>query len=333
MKSEKNDGDNPNVRHLSARNRRIAYSLLHLITLCLFCALAGWFYFERFAPQYESVPLNWHYFLLSVVTAGAGFFAQSFVFAQIARSYSVRLGLLESYWLALANGFLNYLPAKAGLFARGGYLKVVYDMAITTYAVLLARTQGLLLLAAGFIGIVVLYGAWPRYGESSTISLLAGALSAMMLLGVAAFLPSFYSQLVWLLPTRLHRFLRLPIQSKGQVGLLSAGRLGTAAVAVTMIGGFRLLLVSESIGVALGPTAALVMQSAMMAGTVISLMPANVGIREGLLIGVAAMLGVDLELATAIALFDRLTIMALVLTCGPLAGAFLAVRLRKAASH
>ena len=206
------------------------------------------------------------------------------------------------HWVAL---FLNFLPMKAGMIARAAYLKKTYGFGYLDLAAILA---GHLLLAFGMAGVlgwlsILIVPVAPGY-----FPLLALGFSAMFCLPFLAWwFPGSLIEVFekWL--PRLGRWVKKAwmawsVFRENRKPLIRA----LPFVAGTFIAiAWRMEMVYRSFGVDMSFFGGLLLATAAMVLRKLSIIPGNLGIREGFLTVIAGLLGVDSQIAFIGTLLDR----------------------------
>jgi len=251
---------------------------------------------------------------------------QGLCFAQVARIFDLRLSLREWLGLSALNTMANYtLPASGGAVLRAAYLRQRHGLPLTDYAALLASSQTVVFGCAAGFGLVMLM----------VRRLTSGVLEGGLLLAFAAALTiSVAASLVvpraagagWLdriprLASLLRRFgsgfERWPRRR------LTAAGFGVWFLVTLILSGVRLDVAFSAIGTPVELERVLLIQAVISVFSIVSLTPGNLGIREGLAVLTANLLGIDAGLALLASLVDRAATLLVVFATGSLASHFL----------
>jgi len=206
------------------------------------------------------------------------------------------------HWIGL---LYNFLPLKAGMVIRAAYLKKVYQFPYLAFAAVLVGQLLLSLVLSGIVGGTVLFflEVPPDY-----LNLVLAGYGAMFLLPMV----------FWFLPHSLVAFIQNKVPLLGRVLVKpwqawisfrknsDALVLATPFVLVTLLVlGARLMFVYRSLGVEMSLLTGLLMATASMALQKMSILPGNLGVREGFLTIIAGLVGVDTQVAFLGSLIDR----------------------------
>lgn len=234
------------------------------------------------------------------------------------RIFNTHLPYLESFSLVVSNNFLNYFPAKAGLAARGIYLRTIHGLPLSHYTAVTISAQLLHLLIAALIGTIVgalLTQTLPySYGLHSIIA-------AFLILGLA-------STAILILSRRISIWLRRSSLGLRFSTFADAPSFTTAPKALAVYSALilltfflmslRLWLSFDVSGIRLSALQVLFIQTAAAVTIAFSVLPGNIGIREGVIVGIGAVLGLSPSMVLTAALLDRLSALVISFTAGPL---------------
>jgi len=263
----------------------------------------------------KQVPLS-HIFILIFIGL-FGILINAFQFKVIANVFNIKLNFNEWFGLSSVNTMYSYLlPAKAGLAVRGLYLKKKYNFPYALSTSLLAGSYLITFLITALISTVLC--AW--FFSKGTLALPFFAIPVGMLMGFSALL-------FWLLQlnsenttseNRIFRFIQ-----KAHKGLQffknrprSLFVLSVLQLSVIMVNTFRLAFAFYLLNIHVDFTQLLFIQSFVVFATIVTLLPANLVVKEGIVGFSAGFLGLTLESALLGALFDRVIIMLLVFLLG-----------------
>lgn len=303
-----------------ARARRPVVWIVQLIGIGALIALVFWLYADRlsvsdFAPLFGSP-----FFVLAASMYLGGLTLQALLLGTVLGNARGRLPVSEAVLVTLASSFLNYIPGKPGLFFKVGFLRSARGIPIALSAACLAHAQILLFASAGAIGILgISLLAVATEVESRwlyLLPLLCGMLLLPELLQRVASNPTataFFGAALRRVAGREEAY------EEASGGRLITPALATLALASIAAGVFRLLLVATLVGAELSLGGAMLLQSVATASFVISLLPGNLGVREGAIVAIAITFGWESRLAVFFALADRLAAVPVVFVLGPIA--------------
>lgn len=296
-------------------NGRLA-PLLHWIFLGAVIASLVW-YIGREPQQYEA--------LLALPIAAVALLLGSSLLVLgvlgwhlrvITGVYGVRLRRGEAFHLAASNAFLNYLPAKAGLLARGVYLGVVHSLSAADYLAASVMGQLLSVLASAVVGSALAL-TLAVSGDNGALLYVAGLLGLATIAVMGAFLASGVLTRIPA-PRRLRDFTRR--MAKGVAlwrhnGQAAAWSLCLALAALILFAA-RLWIAFAAAGTTPGIMDVLVLQACLGVGFAFSILPGNLGLREGALVTVAVLLGLDPTLSLTAAVLDRVASLVVIVPLG-----------------
>lgn len=227
-------------------------------------------------------------------------------FNEAARTYGLQLSRIEWYGLSITNTMLNYaLPARGGTLARAAYMKSRYGLSLTRFASLTASSQLLMLATACLLGLAL--SLWVT-SEGSAVPIGVYATLLGLLGGVVV---------IYALVTRVRPSTMDKSRWRGRLGTFADGfrdwsrspasafRYIALGVVWAMLQGIRLWLAFAAIGVEVSVGHILLIQSLVVVSGTLSVIPGNLGLKEGVTALGAALLGLDPSLALVASLLDR----------------------------
>lgn len=254
--------------------------------------------------------------LVGIVTLGAVSLillgvAQWILFRDLARG----LRVADSVQLAISLNFLNYLPAKAGLFGRGAYLHRVHSVAVNDYIGLTVRSKLITLAATSAVAAVVGFASAPI--DNGPWIWVAGGLTLVTLISVGVYFCGHwaltFTERLPLIPW-LSQHLRY--QQK-PLGVSVIGRFSGLVIAAMFCRAARLYVIFAVLEHPLDPAAVVVMEAANGVIALVGLMPGNLGLREGGLASLAVAFGVPWHTVVPAVLLDRLATLVVPFAIGP----------------
>ena len=245
-------------------------------------------------------------------------------FRMMLAMFSVSIPMRIWFGLTFSNSMLNYLPARAGLVARAAYLNRQHGMPLGDYMTLTLSTQIVNIAIASLLGLASTVDTGVVFASSPLLWIFAGTLAAAS----AGFV------LVVVFPIRAigSRFLEqhvVPVQ-KGFALWRKRRRVATGFILLGLLlilaSTLRLWMAFVAIGADATFMQVLAMQALASMSVVISIAPGNLGIHEGVLVFVGALLGMDPSVCLLAGLVDRIVVMVWVFLLG---GASMLVLIRE----
>jgi len=235
--------------------------------------------------------------------------------------YGTQISLTVAYQLAVANNLLNYLPLKSGILGKGLYLKVRHGMTMGNFLAALTASQLLWTLVSAVIGLVVI-SVIVAITESSVDGMVY-LLAALMAGAVICSFILFYYPLVFvqLIPgNRLKSFFK---QCAKAISIWHPNSRLLWWYVATSCGLFlsfalKIWFSFRILGLEISILEACFFQACIAVGFTFSLVPGNLGLKEGVLVGLSALFQIDAESALVAALIDRTAILLPTLVLGPM---------------
>lgn len=230
---------------------------------------------------------------------------------------------VEGMSLATVNSLANLLPFAGGMVAKGVYLKRKYGLGYTRFLSATIALFVMMVAASGAVGLLTLAYIRGVLGREIPLLLVAGFL--VMLLGVA---------ILWLPPAlvprgrwaaRFAQFLDGWRFMRRQPGLLIALLLLQLGLIVVLAGRYWTAFHLMSQPVSLSDC--LLFAAATVLTQLVTITPDGLGIREGIVGGIATLLGFDIGVSVVAVTIDRLVSTAITIALGSLASYHLARRL------
>ena len=243
---------------------------------------------------------------LLILLAFAGLLAQTEQFRAALTVTDTEMGMVEATGLTAVNTMANYyIPARGGAVVRGVYMNTVHDMAASAYVVLTVATVAAGLGVAAVAGLVASIAlsftdadvGWEVFAAFVGVVVLLGAGLVVTLAGGKIFARS----------ERISRFV-------GQLGTVvalwrskprAAALLVFWTVVVLVAQSARLFVAFDSVGAPVDVLEMVLIGSLVSVSFVISLTPGNLGIKEGVTVVAAAIVGVETNVALVASLVDR----------------------------
>jgi uncharacterized membrane protein YbhN (UPF0104 family) len=251
------------------------------------------------------------------------FFGSGLINLFVYRNLGAPVTVVEALSLSAVNTLANLLPFAGGMVAKGVYLKRKFQLGYTRF---LSATMALFVImvaTSGAIGLATLVYRSLRPGHEVSPLLLSGF--AVMLLSVAVLWlpPSLVPRGRWAL--RFGQFLEGWRFMRRQPGLLALLLLLQLGLMFVLAGRYwtAFHLMSQPVTF----TDCLLFAAGTTLTQLVTITPDGLGIREGIVGGIAALLGFDLGVSVVAVTIDRLVSTALILAFGSAASYHLARRL------
>ncbi len=229
------------------------------------------------------------------------------------RAMGAILTLNESVGLAAVNTLANQLPFAGGLIAKGVYLKKQHQLAYTHF---LSATMALYVCfvsASGVVALIVLaYWTLARI-ENVPVALFFG-FASMVASAIFLYLPVGNFSLPGKLGKRLKQ-LSEGWRVLGQNGHLVLKMIGFQVIA-TLLFAARLWISFHTLSQNVSYTECLLFSSATVLTRLISIAPGGLGVREGIVAGLASVLGFDPGISAVAVGLDRLVATTVILVLG-----------------
>ena len=244
---------------------------------------------------------------LLILLAFAGLLAQTEQFRAALTVTDTEVGMVEATGLTAVNTMANYyIPARGGAVVRGVYMNTVHDMAASAYVVLTVAT-----VAAG-LGVAAIAGLGASIVLSFTDAdvgweVFAAFVGVVVLLGAGLVFVTLAGGKIFARSERISRFV-------GQLGTVvalwrskprAAALLVFWTVVVLVAQSARLFVAFDSVGAQVDVLEMVLIGSLVSVSFVISLTPGNLGIKEGVTVVAAAIVGVETNVALVASLVDR----------------------------
>jgi uncharacterized membrane protein YbhN (UPF0104 family) len=228
--------------------------------------------------------------------------AQALRFRVAARAFGASLGIQESLELTLVNGMAQlWAPARTGLLVRAAYLRASYGISLARYGALTITSELVLFVVAALLGAGCALAGSPSnpvIGGLFCLAVLAvaGVYVACDRLAVAGRNLPRVGERLDDFRTGLGVWRRHPVEAR---------RLAAWSTLVVALHGLRLAASFAAVGAAASLTDVMIIQAAVALSIFIAVTPGGLGMKEGVVVGVAAALGIDVGVAVLASLVDR----------------------------
>lgn len=272
-----------------------------------------------------------HLIILAFVAILPVFF-NAFAFKVNTSIFNIHLKLREWIGLSVTNTFYNYIfPARSGMAFRIAYLKKQYQFPVSSYLTFLSGAYLILFFVSSLSATVLCIGFFFQ-SEQFHSGFLYVSLGLLLSTGV------FLGMLNLLNPKLLSDQNRISLFLKNSIESFHYFKLNKNKLKYLFLCKFFFLLsislrlfVSYSVlGIHLSYMKLLLACSFLMFSMVISIIPGNLGIREGIIGIITNIMGLSIEDAMLGALLDRVVSMIIVFVLGIIFHYVLFVRNREA---
>ena len=229
--------------------------------------------------------------------------------------HNASLSILEAIKLDLSTAYLNYLPLKAGLFAKGAYLKKVHNIRYTDYVSISLSLTIIQMLTVGVLGTGISIYVNSGVFISSIFIALSTACILVLNIPKKSLKSKFFeknriSSLIadivvgWQILTSDSRFLAIVL---------------LLVCSATLTVGLRLVLCYSFLSLETGIAEILLISLASIPVRVIGIVPGAIGIREAVIGAFDLALGGNFQTGVIAASLDRLILLGCLFVLGPLA--------------
>jgi uncharacterized protein (TIRG00374 family) len=220
----------------------------------------------------------------------------------------------EGIGLGVINTLANQLPFAGGLIAKGVYLKQRHALAYTSFLSATGALYVCFVVANGFVGLIVLAFLTFVQGTNTAILLylsFLGMVGSFVLLWipdhVIDFLPADWEQ----------RFIQM-IEGWRMLSrdfLLVGGLVGLQIIA-TFVSAGRFWIAFHALSQDVTYAQCLLFSSATVLTRLVNIAPGGLGVREGIVAGVASLLGFDAGVSAVAVGIDRLVATSVIIVLG-----------------
>lgn len=275
------------------------------VVFSVFCIGVLAYYLVLHRQQFSQAisDLGWLYFGLALVTVGLQWggriIRDQIMFRQMDYNIPFR-GLLFAY---CRQNLLNYLPAKAGTIYLAATMKQKYGVSLAHFGAAFAA-QNILTLAMILIsaGVALLVVNFPAEVHAPMLAAVMFALASGMFAVLFVRLPPFLmgSGRIKTVVDQLHLGMDSLSKDRPRLALTTALSLSGAILTA-----WRLqLLLSSSVTIPFGT--ALVLAAVLLVSQVVSITPAGLGIREGIIGATSGFLSISATSGVIVSTLDRI---------------------------
>lgn len=231
------------------------------------------------------------------------------------RNLGVNISVLLGFGLATVNTLANTLPLSGGLIAKGLYLKKKFELPYSKYLSATGALYICFLTTNGIVGLVVMNGLHWWAGIKSPLILNIGF--GLMAL---SFLLFWFPFRVNFIPEKWQKYVG-KVEEGWQIFINDAGLLfiliGVQIVAIVTMA-FRFWLAFRFFSQDVSFLQCVLFSSATILTRLISIIPGGIGIREGIVAGMAAVFGFEVSISVLAVGLDRLVSTSVIAILGTL---------------
>lgn len=236
-----------------------------------------------------------------------------------------RMSLSTAFHLSASNTLLNYFPGKAGLLAKGAYLKKTEGIAVLHYA------EALIVTSLISIGVAVTLGTMAiatnetltTYTSEIIENIAPEATIAILLALIMA--PLLLTLLIKNKKFLLHSLKRVKNTAKLNIAI--------TAIGIFLASAARLHLCFISIGYFPSVSGIVFIQFALSLSFLVSITPGNLGVKESILVLAATCALIDPKAALVAGILDRLAAMIPTFIIGPISSSRLLLKVTEKKSN
>ncbi len=219
------------------------------------------------------------------------------------RSLEVNLRWNESIGLASVNTFANLLPISGGIIAKGVYLKKKFQFPYSKFVSSIMALYIFFISVNGIIGVIILTSWWVSGGTNITNWLIIGYLFMVMILF-----------LLWLPVEKIFehtKYRNIVINfSKGWKILISTPKLLSKLIVFQILAiiifSAKYYVTFNSFSQKISFIQCILFSSSTILTRIVSFAPGGLGVREGIVAGIASLMGFKFNVSIAALTFDRL---------------------------
>lgn len=293
----------------------------HLSSAAFIVVLAAGLVYLFFAgpPLHSFLQLTILEILMLLTVSFLGYLVLGLGFRSIVRVFGIGLAFQEWFGLTVCYSMFNYyLPVRGGLVVRAFYLKKKYGLSYAHYAALTAGSVFLLLATAASAGLVVVLAVAAASGR-----LFVSLAAALFIVLLGMLISGLITRL--LLGLKVHeKFARLRqflLNLREGLSLFSERKKHALdfcllSLLLLLVMTARLYLCFLALGFNAQFWAALLIMVITHFSFLITVIPGNLGIKEGVIVFSAGLFGIPAEQALAAAVLDRAVSMVVIFGFG-----------------
>ena len=271
----------------SRKRARLAVSIVSLVAVA---ALGTWYLAQHLDDFKKILEIDFFSFAMLSGLVIFALWLSGLTIIAIVPIFGARLSMWEGFGLSAVNTMANFYFTKAGLAAKGLYLKKMHDFPYTSYVSIVAGTGVIMVLTNGLVGLVS-YAFFLQHSSFRYEILLAFAIITFG--GVAPFL---LPRLSWNPRNRLFERLRRVVDGWEQIKAHRQVVLVIIVIDVlyVIVGAFRLWVSYRALGYPVDLLSCIVISPISTLTMLVSLTPGAVGIRQALVGYGSELLGIGM---------------------------------------
>lgn len=294
--------------------------LKYIVIFAFFSLVLGYLYRN---PNYlqRLVQMKTSHFLYLSAATVLSFVVNGFSLKIILIKFNIHLPFKECFGLSMANTMGNYLFTKAGTVANSYYLKKGYNLAIPSFIAMIGAIQLVNLFVVSLVGLTLTV-VFFTFGNKMVVPLamfyLVIFIAVLVGITFSARLKNIQS------PNRIIDFILNVLNSwsviwKDKMCITMVALLGLAAI---MFFSFRLFICYQIIGKPISYTLCLLLATIISLSGLANLVPANIGLREGIVGLASKIVGSGFESGFFATVIDRIVSMFWLFVLGGIAVVF-----------
>lgn len=297
-------------------NKQLLRSVVGSLVLVLFVFLVGWYVFDNW-EEFNKITIEHPILLIpAVLFLTLNIYAAGIVIDLAMEPHGIKLTKSEAFGLANITRFSNqFSPTYVGATLRAAYMKRVHHISFTKFSSSFLVSNLLQLMVSGVVGVVILFTILPSFDSAYILGVLCMVILIFLLILYTPLSPiirflqgkeylygndSYRSKLY----SRFNDFLVSYIAVKRYPGLLLRTifyiLLITISLGIVYFSLYRLL------GYNIEFSSSLLISSLTSWSVLVSLTPGNIGVREGLMVLIAQIVGAPLTITLLVAFLLRI---------------------------
>jgi uncharacterized membrane protein YbhN (UPF0104 family) len=280
-----------NLEHLSPRERSQTRQFIISLVIFLAVIILGVWFFYRHAEEFRKVTeIGVGSFIALSFLVILTIFVAGLEIMAIVRIFRTRLSVWEGFGLSALNVMVNFYFTKAGIAAKGIYLKKKHNFPYTQYLSTVGGAYVISLLVQGVLGVIFCLAIAPSMGLQFQI------LFAFVIVSLMGLAPFFIPKIK--LKKQSSLFARIDKMLEGWHIIKEHRRMIAVLIAVNfciiILLTLRLYVAFHSLGYDVGFWPCLVMAPLWTLSIVLSITPGSIGIRQVIFGYSSKLLGIGL---------------------------------------
>lgn len=272
-----------------------------MLTLTGVLALGVWYLLRHLDEFKRIVEIDAFSFTALVLLSTLAIWLSGLTLNAVLPIFDVRLSLWEGFGLSAVNTMANFYFTKAGLAAKGLYLKKLHNLPYTHYVSILAGTTVVSLTTQGMVGL----GSYAVFLRESEFRV--EVLIAFLALTVVGLIPLLLPRLHVKSKRELFTKLQRAIDGWEEIKLhrKTIVVLALLNVAYIIVGALRLYVSYRALGYVVGFLECLVIAPISTLTMLLSLTPGAIGFRQALVGYASELLGIGMAEGVVAATIDH----------------------------